>query len=69
MNAYLTETDENTSSYHLLNANEVASILNVCRSFAYRLMQTGQVRTVQIGHSVRVRPEDLDRYILDNMSG
>jgi len=68
MNAYLTETEETTSSYHLLNANEVASILNVCRSYAYRLMQTGQVRTVQIGHSVCVRPEDLDRFIVKNLS-
>ncbi len=58
-----------TSPNHLLRAEEVASTLNVCKSFAYKLMQTGQLRTVHFGHSVRVRPEDLERFIQENISG
>lgn len=53
----------------LMRASEVAQYLNISRAFAYKLMQTGQLRTVQIGQSVRVRPEDLEQYIQKNVSG
>jgi excisionase family DNA binding protein len=47
----------------LLKAGEVARILNVSRAFAYRLMQQGKIRTVNIEKSRRVRPEDLGYFI------
>ena len=47
----------------LLRAVEVAEILNISRAFAYQLMQRGDIRTVFIGASRRVRPEDLRDYI------
>ena len=47
----------------LLKADEVAELLSVSRSFAYALMQTGQLPTVHLGRSVRVRPEDLEEFI------
>jgi len=34
---------------------------------AYALMKRGDIPTVRIGTSVRVRPEDLDKYIKDNV--
>ena len=52
-----------TSSIKLLTAGEVAEILSVSKSFAYQLMRTGEIPTVRLGRSVRVRPKDLDRYI------
>jgi excisionase family DNA binding protein len=52
----------------LLNANEVAELLNVSRSFAYTLMQSGQLLTVQLGRAVRVRPEDLEKFIELNLT-
>lgn len=51
----------------LLKANEVAELLSVSRSFAYALMQSGQLPTVHIRRSVRVRPEDLEEFIRLNL--
>ncbi len=48
---------------HLLKSDEVAKFLQVSRSFAYLLMKRGDIPTVRIGNAVRVRPEDLQRYI------
>ena len=56
-------------TYRLLKAEEVATILNVSRSFAYQLMKSGQLRTVRLGHSVRVHPADLEKYIVKNAFG
>ena len=47
----------------LLKGNDVAERLNVSKAFAYRLMATGKIPTVRLGHSVRVRPEDLEKLI------
>ncbi len=58
-----TDLNKRTSIGKLLKANEVAELLSVSRSFAYALMQTGQLPTVHLGRSVRVRPEDLEEFI------
>ena len=52
----------------LLKSDEVAEILQISRSMAYALMKRGDIPTVRIGTSVRVRPEDLDKYIKDNVT-
>ena len=51
----------------LLTAKEIAQRLNISKAFAYKLMQIGAIRTVKIGGSVRVRPEDLEAYIEENL--
>lgn len=51
----------------LLKANEVAEILNISRSHAYLLMQSGEIPTVRLGKSCRVRPRDLADYIEKNI--
>ena len=48
---------------NLLKGSEVAKILHVSRSFAYKLMNRGDIQTVRLGNAVRVKPEDLERYI------
>lgn len=58
-----TDLNKETSIGKLLNAEEVAELLSVSRSFAYALMQTGQIPTIHLGRSVRVRPEDLEEFI------
>ena len=52
----------------LLRSDEVAEILKVSVSMAYTLMRRGDIPTVRISSSVRVRKEDLDRYIKENVS-
>lgn len=51
----------------LLTGTEVATILKVSRSFAYLLMKSGQIPTVRMGRSCRVRPQDLEAYIEQNL--
>ncbi len=52
----------------LLNASDISKILKVSRSFAYKLMRTRIIPTVKILGASRVRPEDLGRYIEENIS-
>jgi len=55
------------TGHRLLKAGEVAACLNVSRSFAYHLIQTGELPTVRLGKSVRVRPQDLEAFIEQNI--
>jgi excisionase family DNA binding protein len=52
----------------LLKSDEVAKVLQISRSMAYALMKRGDIPTVRISTSVRVRPEDLEKYIKDNVT-
>ena len=54
-------TNQQQSSF--LKAEQVAEILNISRSLAYRLMQDGEIPTISIGKTKRVRQDDLDDYI------
>jgi excisionase family DNA binding protein len=44
----------------LLKLLEVASLLIISRSFAYHLLQTGEIPVVRIGTACRVRQQDLE---------
>ena len=52
----------------LLKAIEVASYLNVSRSFAYKLLQSGAIPTIRLGKAVRVRLHDLENFINSNVN-
>ena len=52
----------------LLKATDVAEILNISRSMSYRIIQAGQIRSVNIGSARRVRPTDLADFINRNLS-
>ena len=54
--------------YRLLNAEDVAEILNVSKVLVYKLMQRGKIKCVKINTSKRIRPEDLEEYIERNVS-
>jgi len=47
----------------LLKSDEVAEILKISRAMAYKLMQRGEIPTIRIGSAVRVRVEDLEKYV------
>jgi len=61
--------DTNVSINRLLNAGEVARVLNISKALAYRLMQSGDIPTVRFNHTVIVREPDLDEYIRRCWSG
>jgi len=49
----------------LLRIEDVAERLAISRSMAWKLVTYGQLRSVRIGRSVRVRPADLEAYLTD----
>ena len=55
-------------SYRLLNAEDVAAILNVSKAHVYNMMKKGLIPTVYIVNSRRVRPEDLEWFIKSNLN-
>lgn len=52
----------------LLKGSELARLLNISRSQAFLLMKNGSIPTVRFGKLVRVRKEDVDKFITQNMS-
>jgi len=50
----------------LLTADEVAEILNISRSKAYRMMRLKEIPTITIGKNVRVSEKDLNNFIFKN---
>ena len=52
----------------LLTAEEVALVLNISRSKAYRMMRQKEIPTITIGKNVRVSNEDLEDYVVKNRS-
>lgn len=52
----------------LLNASEVAETLNISKTFVYKLVGTGELRSVKIGTAIRVRQVHLDNYINNCLS-
>ncbi|MEO7556702.1 MAG: helix-turn-helix domain-containing protein [Acidimicrobiales bacterium] len=49
----------------LLTVAEVASLLRVSNMTVYRLLKAGELPSVRIGKSFRVREDDLDAYLAD----
>jgi putative molybdopterin biosynthesis protein len=65
---------ESTNNYsqekvHLLRPDEVAEVLNISKSLAYKLLQQGQIPAVRFNKTVRVRQVDLDNYINKCLTG
>ena len=59
--------ETNSQFTNLMTGEEIAKILHVSRAYAYQLMRQKLIPTVKIGRSVRVRPEDLERFITANL--
>lgn len=49
----------------LLTPSEAADLLGVGRSKVYRLLATGELPGIRVGHAVRVPLEDLRRWVRD----
>jgi excisionase family DNA binding protein len=61
------DSEDESLDTHLLTAPEVARILNISKGAAYKLIQLKQIPSIRINRNVRVRPEDLDDYISQNL--
>ena len=51
----------------LLKSDDIAQLLGVSKSFAYKLIRLGVLPSIRMGRSVRVRQEDLDQFIVTNV--
>src|SRR5271157_4584708 len=51
-----------------LKASDIASILKISKALSYRLIAKGEIASVKFGRVVRVRQEDLERFIAKNQS-
>ncbi len=49
----------------LLRVDDIADRLAISRSMAWKLVSSGEMRSVRIGRAVRVRPRDFESYIAD----
>ena len=47
----------------ILKASDVAQILRISKGLAYRMMQQGEIPSIQFGRTTRVRRQDLDEFI------
>lgn len=55
-------------SVRLLNAKEVAEILNVSKSQVFLMLRRGDLPAVKMGKLVRVRDVDLEKFICGRLS-
>ena len=54
---------EGKTPSRLLNAQDIAETLSIGLSTVYLLLERGELPSIRIGRSVRVRPEDLEEFI------
>ena len=52
-----------STSTRFLTVAEVAAQLRVSTMTVYRLLKAGQLASVRVGKSYRVREDDVDRYL------
>jgi excisionase family DNA binding protein len=67
MDVNLSNRSTTFNSERLLKPNEVADFLSISRSFAYQLLQAGAIPVVRLGKTCRVRPQDLEAFIEQNI--
>jgi excisionase family DNA binding protein len=54
----------NVGTARLLRIEDVAERLSISRSMAWKLVAYGQIKCLRIGRAVRVRPQDLEDYLV-----
>jgi excisionase family DNA binding protein len=47
----------------LMSAEEAARALGIGRTRMYELLRSGEVASIKLGRSRRIRPEDLEEYV------
>jgi len=52
-------------SERLMNPADVAERLKISKALAYKMLKEGEIPTVRFGKSIRVKREDLERYIYE----
>ena len=53
----------------LLKGDDIAKVLGISRSLAYRLIRSGEIQSIKFGRVVRVPQKALDQFIQSRTSG
>lgn len=59
---------EDLSSLRLLKVADVVKITQLSSSQIYTLIQEGALTAIRFGHAVRIRPQDLEKFIDENLT-
>jgi excisionase family DNA binding protein len=59
---------ENERPIRLLKVSDVARMTQVSPSQVYTMIQEGSLPAIRFGTALRVRPEDLQKFIEDNIT-
>ena len=54
---------ENRKGLDLLSLAEVCQELGMGKSWVYRRIKSGEIPSVKLGHNIKVKREDLERYL------
>jgi len=53
----------------LLKGRDVARILNISLPLAYRLLESGEIKAIRFGRTVRCSPDALDAFLANHQVG
>ena len=62
------KNNSNISMENWLKVSDVAVNLNVSKTFVYKIIGSGELKSLRMGKAIRVRRGDLDSYILNCLS-
>jgi excisionase family DNA binding protein len=63
----LLDTERTPERNELLSARDLARVLGVSRSTAYGLLWSGEIPSLKIGRSRKLRRTDLDKFVAERL--
>ncbi len=58
-----TQRWQSGTSFELLSIPEVCQELGMGKSWVYRRLKSGEIPSIKLGHNIKVKREDLERYL------
>jgi len=53
----------------LIKGTEVAEILGISKALAYQLLESGEIKSIRFRRTVRCRPSDLEKFLVNHQVG
>ena len=54
---------QDSDELHLLSIDEVCNALGMGKSWTYRKIKSGEISSIKLGRSIKVKRQDLDQYL------
>jgi excisionase family DNA binding protein len=55
--------DDDVDELHLLSIDAVCNALGMGKSWTYRKIKSGEIPSIKLGRSIKVKRQDLDQYL------